>query len=839
MNSAVRLLDYNKKEIKQLGTCDVNVQFRSITRHVHFYIVSDRHKHIIGVSDALSLGLTSFHCPIFNDWQTNSDLNIDSIQDTVNQDSTDTGKVNSKVKEFTLGSSTFDSLGTLTKQNITNHPKYAHLFSGIGHFKCRPVHITMRQGPVPIQKPPRRVPIAMNEKFKQELDSMEAQGIISSYDGRDISPEWLNSFVIVKKPNGSLRICLDPTSLNKEIIRPVCNAQTMDDVVHKLKSAKYFAVFDTSKGFFHIPLYRESKALTAMLTPFGIYVYNVLAMGLSNATGLFETCIWEILQGLNGCTNIADDVLVLGTTYDEFKTNVLAFLDRCVQEDMHLNPDKVKTDCLEVPYFGNTLSKEGLSPDSKKVELIQQWPTLTNHKELQSFLGTVNYLSHFLAFLSDLCAPLQSLLKKDTELLWTPTHQHAFDQIMLHVSNDVKLQFYIIFIFYIEVNTSKKGIGAVMLQQDKIMRNESKSDDEIPTNLRPISYASKTLSVTESNYSNIECELLGLLFAVTHFKHFTYGRLVHVITDHKPLLSLFKKSLVDASPRLTRMLIELLDFSLCVVYQPSAKMHLSDAISQLSSHNNSKGKMIQDLNVSIHSIKELTGFNSLSVDKIHQHTAKDNTLQLLIQHINDGFPASSVKFPEIIKPFYNFREELSVCNGLILKGQHRIVIPETLRTQALQIVHNKAHLGLNKTLERARMWMYWPGITYSIKESISACKVCLMHSDRNQREPYVSDAIVKPWSHIALDNFEYRGQHFLMVLDISTKLFVVRPVSSLNTDQMIQILTAIFCEHGMPLAIRHDRGRNFVSDLFHQYCQHLGIKLSFSSAYHHSGNPAE
>ena len=210
---------------KKLGTCDVNVQFRATTKCVHFYIVSDRHKPFIGVSDALSLGLTSFHCPIYNDWQTNSDLSIDSIQDSTNIDI-----VNSAAKEFTMG--------TLTKQNIINHPKYAHLFSGIGLFKCRPVHIMMRQGSMPIQKLPRWVPIAMKDKFKQELDSMEAQGIISKYDGRDVSPEWLNSFVIVKKPNGSLCICLDPTDLNKEIIRPVCNAQTMDDVVHKLKSAK-------------------------------------------------------------------------------------------------------------------------------------------------------------------------------------------------------------------------------------------------------------------------------------------------------------------------------------------------------------------------------------------------------------------------------------------------------------------------------------------------------------------------------------------------------------------------------------------------------------------------
>ena len=291
VNSAVCLLDYNKKEIKQLGTCNVSVRFRSVVKHVHFYVVPDKLRPIIGVS---------VHCPIYNDWQSNSDLNTGKVNSTftlgtlakpdlnidfVNSNSSSanhTGKVNVN--------STF-TLGTLTKQTIINHPKYAHLFSGISHFKCKPVHITMKQNSMPVQKPPRKVPIAMKDKFKQELESREAQGIISKYDGRDISPEWLSSFIIVKKPSGSLHICLHPTDLNKEIIRPVCNVQTMDDVVHKLKDAKFFAVFNTSKGFFHVPLDAASKVLTAMLMPFGIYIYNVLAMGLSNATDLFKTCI--------------------------------------------------------------------------------------------------------------------------------------------------------------------------------------------------------------------------------------------------------------------------------------------------------------------------------------------------------------------------------------------------------------------------------------------------------------------------------------------------------------------------------------------------------------------
>ena len=135
--------------------------------------------------------------------------------------------------------------------------------------------------------------------------------------------------------------------------------------------------------------------------------------------------------------------------------------------------------------------------------------------------------------------------------------------------------------------------------------------------------------------------------------------------------------------------------------------------------------------------------------------------------------------------------------------------------------------------------MYWPGITDDTKDSISGCNICLTFSDRQQRKPYVSDAQTSLWSYLSLDNFEFQGQHFIMILDVSTKFFVVRPASSLNTDCTIQILTSVFSEQGLPLSIRCNRGRNFVSDLFQQYCQHLGIIVSFSNAYHHSGNPAE
>ena len=136
------------------------------------------------------------------------------------------------------------------------------------------------------------MPLALKDKFRQELDNMVSQGILSKLDDANINaPEWLNSFVVVKKPNGKLWICLDPTDLNPHTVRPVCNARTLEKIIALLKDAVHFAVFDSTKGFLHIPLDEVSKIWTVMLISVGIYIYNILAMGLSNATDMFESCI--------------------------------------------------------------------------------------------------------------------------------------------------------------------------------------------------------------------------------------------------------------------------------------------------------------------------------------------------------------------------------------------------------------------------------------------------------------------------------------------------------------------------------------------------------------------
>ena len=185
------------------------------------------------------------------------------------------------------------------------------------------------------------------------------------------------------------------------------------------------------------------------------------------------------------------------------------------------------------------------------------------------------------------------------------------------------------------------------------------------------------LSETESNYSNIERELLAVVFAVTHFKHFTYGRPVTIISDHKPLVSLFKKSLTSSFPHLSRMLLQILDYGLNIVYQKGSKMHLSDALSRLSTHQLDKGLALPGMDITVHEVETCTNFFSASLGKIRELTLCDNDLLVLKTHIINGFLLSTNQCPECIRPFFPYRDELTIFNGLILKGSC-IFIPTVL-----------------------------------------------------------------------------------------------------------------------------------------------------------------
>ena len=208
------------------------------------------------------------------------------------------------------------------------------------------------------------------------------------------------------------------------------------------------------------------------------------------------------------------------------------------------------------------LTPQGLKADENKTEAIPQM----DPPNLKSFLGIVNYLGRYTAALAELRPPLDRLYKKDTVWRWDPEHQRAFDGIKSIISLlPILVYFDAKADHIIQCDTSKQGLGAVLLQEGQ-----------------PVMYISRTLTETKQRYSNIECELLAVVFVLERLNHYIAGYRVKVETDHEPLTSIWKKPISSTSSRVQRLLLRLLQYDIDIHYLLGKKNVVEDALSRVS-----------------------------------------------------------------------------------------------------------------------------------------------------------------------------------------------------------------------------------------------------------------
>ena len=178
---------------------------------------------------------------------------------------------------------------------------------------------------IPVVHPLRKVPYLLKDKLKKELDCMEKNDII---DQVDEPSDWVNSMVIVKKRDGKLRICLDPHDLNKAIKREHYPMQSAESIMADMAGAKYFSKLDASSGYWQIKVDDESSKLLAFNTPFGQYKFKRLAFGILSASEVFQKKISQIIEGINGCANVQDEIIVWEKTKHEHDLRLAETLDR-------------------------------------------------------------------------------------------------------------------------------------------------------------------------------------------------------------------------------------------------------------------------------------------------------------------------------------------------------------------------------------------------------------------------------------------------------------------------------------------------------------------------------
>lgn len=390
---------------------------------------------------------------------------------------------------------------------------------------------------------------------------MEESGVIEKVTE---PTDWVNSLVVVEKPNGKLRVCIDPKELNKAIKRPHYPMPTLEDVLSKMSGAKYFSKLDARSGYWQLRLSEDSSYLTTFNTPFGRYRFQRLPFGIICAQDVFQRKMDETFEGISGVTPLVDDIIVYGKTLEEHDANLKATLERATQKKLKLNPDKLNVGTQQVEYFGHLITAEGLKPDPNKVLAIQNMPPPADKKELHTMLGMITYLAKFAPQMSEITKPMRDLLKEDAEFIWDKQQQTALQKIKDTITSQPLLAFFdpkkeV----KLEVDASKFGLGAAIFQDDK-----------------PVAFASKSLTPTEQNYAQIEKELYAILFGCHRFHQYLYGREITVFSDHKPLESITKKPLAAAPPRLQRMLLQLQNYRLNIVHTPGKNIPVADTLSR-------------------------------------------------------------------------------------------------------------------------------------------------------------------------------------------------------------------------------------------------------------------
>ncbi|XP_028839495.1 uncharacterized protein K02A2.6-like isoform X3 [Denticeps clupeoides] len=677
----------------------------------------------------------------------------------------------------------------------------------------------------PVKLPKRRVPVAMMAPLKAELSDLHQRGIITPVD---CSTEWISSLVIVRKPSGNLRICIDPRPLNRALKRCHFPLPTIDDILPDLSRAKVFTVCDVKNGFWHVTLDEESSYLTTFATPYGRYRWLRMPMGISPAPEVFQRKLSQALEGLQGIYVIADDILITGEGETWEKANqdhddkLRALLNRCREKSIKLNVEKFQLRRSEVPYIGHLLTADGLRVDPEKVRAVRDMPRPVDVKGVQRFLGMINYLSKFCDHLSDGCEILRQLTHKDSMWEWSDVQEQAFTKLKDAITKAPILKYYNPEeTLTLQCDASETGLGAALLQMGV-----------------PIAYGSRALTPTERGYAQIEKECLAIVYGMEKFHQYTYGRKVTVHSDHKPLENIIRKPLLNTPKRLQRMLLRLQRYDIEVTYIPGKDMLLADTLSRSYLPEHASGDSVEMEIESINMVHHIH-IAEERFKAIREETSRDRKLQSLIKVIQDGWPMSKKDLPRDIAHYHSFQEELSTQSGVVFRGE-RVVIPDNLRGDIVQRIHS-SHLGIEGCLRRARECVYWLGMNDQIKTFVEKCDICRSMDVKQPKETLWSHELPSnPWSKVGTDIFTLDNRSYLITVDYLSNFWELDYLPDTKSTTVIQKLKAHFARHGIPDVVVSDNGPQYASEDFKKFSRQWEFKHKTSSpGYPQSNGMAE
>ena len=383
----------------------------------------------------------------------------------------------------------------------------------------------------PVRFKPYPIPYAMLDTVNKEVDKMIEMDIIERSDSPYSSP-----FVIVKKKDQSNRFCIDFRGLNSITIFDAETMGNIEEMFSKLSGYQFISKIDLTKGYWQISLVDAAKPKTAFQTPRGLFQFKVLPFGLVNSGATFVRCMRKVLEGLENVDNFVDDIIVYTRSFNHHMEVLDSVFERLASANLSARPSKCYIAYSSLEVLGHIVGTDRLSPNPDKIEVIKNAHRPTTKKQVRSFIGMAEFYRKFVPNFSDIASPLTDLTKKGqpNQVRWEANHERAFSSLKnaLVKAPVLKLPNFSQ-VFILQTDASDNGIGAILLQDEDNIR-------------LPVSYASKKLKASERNYSTIEKECLAIVWAISKFQRYLYGKQFILETDHQPLIYLQKSKIANA-----------------------------------------------------------------------------------------------------------------------------------------------------------------------------------------------------------------------------------------------------------------------------------------------------
>ena len=713
------------------------------------------------------------------------------------------------------------------------------------------------------------VPHHWKRQVKADLDRDVRLGIIEPVPP-GTPAIWCSKMVVVAKKDGSPRRTVDLQHLNDATYRETHHTPSPFNQASVVPPDTKKTVLDAWNGYHSLPLSPNARDATTFITEWGRYRYLSSPQGFHAAGDGYTRAFDNITVDFRRKAKCIDDSLLWDTTMEKAFWHTIDYITLCNRNGIVFNPKKFCFARDEVDFAGFTITKSGIKPMQQILDAIKNFPTPTNITGARSWFGLINQVAYAFS-MADEMAPYRELLKPGRKWFWDDTLDTLFkksrDEIVKLVEKGVR-SFEVGRPTCLATDWSKHGLGFVLLQKfcNCVMDNAPNCCKD---GWHLIYAGSRFTTDAESRYAPVEGEALAVVYALEKCRIFVLGcPHLTVVVDHKPLVKLLgDRSLEDIkNPRLFNLKEKTLMYDYDIKHVPGT-WHLGpDACSRYPTNSPQTSSTVAsilhdlrhpaapyDISTSLDTncyvassvLAAMSGggytegidVRVITWDRVREAAAQDKETIALLPIILSGFPESKDDLPDIVKPYWNVRDDLTCLDGVVLYT-NRIVVPQSLRTEVLDCLHS-AHQGVVGMKARARASVYWPGINCALSSRRAQCKTCDRIGPSQPAEPmHYSPAPEYPYDQVVADYFDLAGVKYLVYADKYTGWVVIlkTPKGEADSSALKRQLRMLFGVYGAPRELSTDGGPPFCSHDVQTFLNTWGVRSRVSSAYYAQSN---